>query len=201
MTESIFNVKTKRIRTWSGRSQGDEIEALRESVYDFIVNDIIPNVHNKRVLEIGPATSPQGGQEQYFVDIKKRLLEQGNEYKSCDISPNSGADIIGDVTAINRSYDTLKQYDVIIALEVLEHVEKVWEVSSLFNWLLDEGGRVYVSTPFTFLQHDPKPDYWRFTENGMESLFGHWFDCELTKVLTESDGARALHMRLVGTKK
>lgn len=200
MTDELFSVSTKHISSASLLGLDQEILLLRQSVYDFTLNEIYRNIHNMRVLEIGPATTPQGGASRYFLNIKEQLLKQGNEYTSLDISPNSGADIIDDVVRLLNHVDKWS-FDAIIALEVLEHVRELWKIPGVFFDALDHKGKFYITSPFYFTHHDPKPDYWRISEDGYKALFGDLFKLKVSKFIVEHGGSRPLNIRVVGSKK
>jgi len=199
MTDALFSVSTKHISEADLLSLDKEINLLRESVYDFAIHTIIPNTHNVRVLEIGPATKIQGNAQKYFVNIKDKLLAQGNEYTSLDINPKSGADIIDDVVYLLNHVKS-HSFDVIIALEVLEHVEQLWKIPGIFYDVLDIKGKFYVTSPFYFTHHDPKPDYWRISEDGYRTLFGDLFRLNVNKFIVENYGGRPLNIRVTGSK-
>lgn len=178
-----------------------EIEILRRSVRSFFYNKILPQTENKKVLEIGPAIKKYTPIPELFVDTKRELLQLGNEYYSCDIDPDSEADYICDFLEIEK-FGLLEEFDVIIALEVLEHTTKVWDVPGVFRRLLKPSGMVYVSTPFYFLWHDPKPDLWRLSRDGLKFLFESGFDVEIESTSdTEDDGTHPIHHTLVGKKR
>jgi hypothetical protein len=198
--DELFNVSIRRTKAHPLPDIDKEIRLLRWSVQDFALKRIIPNVHNKRVLEIGPATHPQGHAPEYFVNIKEKLLEQGNEYTSLDIVPNSGADIICDVVNLLNHVDKWS-FDVIIGLEVLEHVRQLWKVPGVFFDVLDHKGKFYTSSPFYFVHHDPKPDYWRVSEDGYRALFGDLFKLDVEKFIIEDNGNRPLNIRVTGSKR
>src|SRR3990172_285846 len=171
---------------------------LRWSVYDF-TQEILNEVRGARVLEVGPRTDfdhaslPMKDIMPPFFDLGKALKELGNESLSCDFSQNIPADYHCDFIDIPGE----GVFDVIIALEVLEHSPKVWEASTAFHRLLKPGGGLYVSTPFYVYHHDPYPDYWRFTEEGFEALLGKEFELDITKILWKADdGQRPVHFRV-----
>lgn len=200
MMDESFNVNIKLIKSYKLPSIAAEIKYLRNSVHLFLRDVILPNTHNKRVLEIGPAIKERAANPEYFIDTKKVLLEQGNSYTSLDIDPTSGADIIADVASLLNHVDKWS-FDVIIGLEVLEHVRFLWKIPGIFFDALDNKGIFYISSPYYFVYHDPKPDYWRISQDGYKALFGDLFKLDITKVVVEPDGGRPINIQVVGRKK
>jgi hypothetical protein len=77
-----------------------------------------------------------------------------------------------------------------------------WKFPETFYKLLKDGGRLFLSVPFYCRQHDPKPDYWRFTEDALKLMFEPYFNIEITKLLWKhDDGQRPVHLTLEGIKK
>lgn len=68
------------------------------------------------------------------------------------------------------------QLDHIVAVNVLEHMEQVWEFPKKCTDLLSEGGRVHIYVPFSLRFHGPSPDLWRFTDTGLKYLMRD-FEC------------------------
>ena len=63
-----------------------------------------------------------------------------------------------------------KQFDLVLMLEVLEHVEKPFDVSSEILRVLQPEGNLLLSVPFTFGIHEAPYDFWRFTKYGLMKL-------------------------------
>jgi len=53
----------------------------------------------------------------------------------------------------------------IIALEVIEHVSKIWELYDIFNHILIPGVKIFLPTPYYFFRHAQFLDYWRISED------------------------------------
>lgn len=72
------------------------------------------------------------------------------------------------------SYDP--QPDTIIAVNVLEHMERVWEFPEHCKRVLKGHGIVQVLVPYNLRFHGPAPDLWRFTDTGLKHLM-KGFEC------------------------
>ena len=61
-------------------------------------------------------------------------------------------------------------YDVVIAMEVLEHTTDPFLGVREIRRLLKNGGLLLASAPWNFRIHGPIPDCWRFSEHGWKVL-------------------------------
>lgn len=68
----------------------------------------------------------------------------------------------------------------ILAVNVLEHMERVWEFPRHCKTILKGKGRVHVFVPYNLRFHGPKPDLWRFTDTGLKHLMKD-FKCTFIK--------------------
>jgi SAM-dependent methyltransferase len=56
-------------------------------------------------------------------------------------------------------------------ISVLEHAQHPWLLAENIERLLYSGGTLYLSVPFVWRLHDYPQDLWRFTADGIRSLF------------------------------
>jgi SAM-dependent methyltransferase len=90
-------------------------------------------------------------------------------------------------------------FDCVICLEVLEHVADPFAAARELKRVLRPGGALFLTVPFLTGYHGTKssrsgahddfPDYWRFTHQGLQKLFGDLRDLEV-KPLTGPIEAR-----------
>jgi SAM-dependent methyltransferase len=174
-----------------------EVKNLRKHIFDFI-NDVILLQSFQSVLEIGPMNLKWTPVKNLYVDTRTKFMEKNIDYLSVDCDDLSEADVICDIVDLNNYID--KTFDAIIALDVLEHVAEIWKVPKIFHSLLNEGGKLFISLPFYFYNHQPHPDYWRLSEDAIRLLFGEFFEIEIDKLCIE-DERKPLHFNIVCTKK
>jgi SAM-dependent methyltransferase len=62
-------------------------------------------------------------------------------------------------------------FDVFIADQVLEHVERIWDAAKEVCRVLKPGGLAIMTTPFLLPLHDCPVDCWRITPHGYRVLF------------------------------
>lgn len=91
-----------------------------------------------------------------------------SKYVAFDMVASSNVDIVGDVL-MPPFHD--ESFNTIICTQVLEHVEKPWIVASQIRRILKKDGIAIVSAPFVFPYHADPYDFFRYTRQGLESLF------------------------------
>ena len=65
----------------------------------------------------------------------------------------------------------LGQFAHIDCMSVLEHSRRPWLMAQNIERLLEPGGSLYITAPFVWRVHAYPDDYFRFTVNGVKSLF------------------------------
>jgi SAM-dependent methyltransferase len=90
--------------------------------------------------------------------------------------------VIGDITDCPEIESAT--YDVVVSVDVFEHVRRPWSAADEITRLLRPGGLSYTSTLFSWRYHPVPVDYWRFTPECLEFLFG-----ELETIEAEFDTA------------
>jgi SAM-dependent methyltransferase len=99
---------------------------------------------------------------------KSLILKKAASYLAFDIVPGKNVDVVGDVLSMpfeNGSFDTA------ISTQVLEHVEKPWIMVKEINRILRPGGICFLSAPFLVSYHPDPTDFFRYTKEGVHSLF------------------------------
>jgi SAM-dependent methyltransferase len=76
-------------------------------------------------------------------------------------------DCISDLTAIPLADSS---YDLILCTQVLEHLPYPGKALAEMNRLLKPGGRLWLSTPLFYQEHEIPYDYYRYTRYGLERL-------------------------------
>ena len=87
--------------------------------------------------------------------------------KNLELQPGSNIDYVGSVIKIPCSKN---YFDVVIAQEVLEHVESPPLAVAEIYRVLKVGGYIYLQLPFIIGFHPCPKDFWRFTHQGIMEL-------------------------------
>ena len=124
-------------------------------------NKLIPILQqleqNKNVLEIGSSSY-----EVYRKHIKSP------HYHSLDIVKHDNVDIVGDIHNLDWDSD---YFDIILGIEILEHLYDPKAAVQQVLRLLKPGGICVITTRFMFPYHPCDKDYYRFTKDSLADLF------------------------------
>jgi|11_taG_2_1085331.scaffolds.fasta_scaffold00254_12 SAM-dependent methyltransferase len=124
----------------------------------------------KKILEVGVARSNPNvctHHEALFTNVKS--------YVKTDFQDDGiDVDIVSDIHRLEDTFDT-SSFDGVLARSVYEHVEKPWVASASINKVLKLGGLAHIDTHLTFPIHGYPNDYFRFTTDGLVSLFDDSF--------------------------
>lgn len=111
-----------------------------------------------RVVDLG------AGKAKYKEIIKK----SAKDYVAFDMFPGVNIDIVGDIINTGLSADF---FDTVICTQVFEHIPKPWLAVKEINRILKNDGICIVTAPFIQASHADPHDYFRYTTEGMKSLF------------------------------
>ncbi len=98
---------------------------------------------------------------------KEIILRNAKSYTGIDIEPGPFVDIVGDVTDPPIEDES---FDTIVSNQVIEHVRKPWKMIEHAARILRPGGTLIITGPFLVPYHAHPHDYFRYTEQGMQSL-------------------------------
>jgi len=101
--------------------------------------------------------------------IKNVLKQNHVQFKEIDIDPKRNPDFVCDICDMAPIADG--SVDVVVCMEVLEHVTNPVKAISEMRRVLKDGGVVIGSTPFTFPIHDAPNDFFRYTKFGLDHIF------------------------------
>lgn len=142
------------------------------------LRDIAPSVKGKRVLEIGSGRLIKGEEAYSAIHIFKDVVE----FRQTDLDVSFGHEPL-DITDMNVQ----QTYDLILCLNVLEHVYDFQLAIRNLHDALVNGGRLVIAVPFAFPLHDEPHDYYRYTEFALHRMLSA-FD----KVEVEIKGFRKM---------
>lgn len=91
-----------------------------------------------------------------------------DEYVGVDYMEGEGVDLVEDVT--NLPFDD-KSVNTVIAMNLFEHVEKVWLAIDEVKRVLSDDGMVIFGTPFSYEIHACPEDYYRYTPFFYNKMF------------------------------
>lgn len=91
-----------------------------------------------------------------------------------DMLKGEGVDVVMNMENRDAISDLLMDhgtFDHIECVSVLEHSRKPWLIAQNMEVVLRPKGTLYVTVPFIWREHAYPNDYWRFTREGLLSLF------------------------------
>ncbi len=77
--------------------------------------------------------------------------------------------IIGDIT--KESSLPNKKFDLIVCIDVFEHINRPWKAAENIIKLLNKGGFCIIFTVWSWRYHPCPIDYWRFSPDCLKFLF------------------------------
>lgn len=148
----------------------DNFQALaRQHIRDFRIRNVPRD--GGRVLEIGPEH------------------DCWHNADTLDIKP--GGTWRADITKRTPIPDS--HYDVVLCMEVLEHVISPIDAITEIGRILRPSGVLLVSAPFNFRIHGPVPDLWRFSEHGWRVLLKDFDDVLIDALETPERPLMPIH--------
>ncbi len=132
---------------------------------------LAPSAKGKRVLEIGSGKQVRGKETYSAVHIFQDVAE----FRQTDMNPEFGHEIL-DITTMNLD----GKYDLILCLNVLEHVYDFQTAIQNLHRALKDGGRLVVAVPFAFPMHDEPHDYYRYTEFALRRMLADFQNIDLS---------------------
>lgn len=136
------------------------ISGNRKAYYKGL-EEIAANSEGKVVLEIGSGKQIKGKNSYSAV----HLFPDAEEFIMTDINPDFGHKVL-DITKMKDK----EKYDIILCLNVLEHVFEFQKAVDNMHKSLKMGGTLCIAVPFAFPLHDEPTDYWRYTEHSLRKI-------------------------------
>lgn len=154
-------------------------------------------------LKSGSIVLSIGGFGAVDAAIKHKIAGKNITFETFDIDPKHSPDSIGDVQNLSEFYLARKELpDLIIALEVLEHVENPTVAIEECHKALSADGVLVFSTPWITPIHDRPHDYWRMTPQALRQVAHSFPDVKIFARGNQFDSILALLLRgLFSSKK
>src|SRR5581483_5327491 len=128
--------------------------AVRKPLLDWLTG---VDVKGARILDVGAGDRPY-----------EPLWSEAKEVVAFDMPGNARADLHGSIDAIPAGDAS---FDVVLCLQVLEHVPDPAAAIRELRRVVRPGGRVLASTHGVYPFHPNPDDLWRWTHQGLERAF------------------------------
>jgi len=112
---------------------------------------------NQKTLDVGCG-------DKYYSDLFPNCV-------TVDIDKQRKPDIVADVYNLPFAND---EFEIILCLEVLEHLNNPTRAIFELKRVLKNGGKIILSTRFIMTLHDTPNDFLRYTKYGLKELFNDW---------------------------
>lgn len=122
-----------------------------------LARHVLPYVSGK-TLDLGAGTAK----------YKNIITEKSTEYVAFDLFPGENIDKVGDILATGFPDNS---FNTVFCTQVFEHIPTPWLAVKEIKRLLSPGGIAVVTAPFLQAYHADPHDYFRYTKEGMKSLF------------------------------
>ena len=127
------------------------------------LKNFLLNYKNNKILDFGC------GDTRY-----KKFIEENNEYIGVD-SKTTGFENSKKFADFYWDNQTLpfedEKFDVIICTEVLDDIEDIDTTTLELKRVLKKNGKIFITMPFLFGEHDIPYDFRRFTSFGIKKFF------------------------------
>lgn len=131
------------------------LSRLRCIIEDVIRKYIDGDTRKKRLLDFGCGAVP------YLPLFANKV----SKYVTCDIAGNPHAEVVIDPDGNVPLSD--ESFDLVLSVQVLEHVDDVAKYLSEANRILDKDGLLLLSTHGQWRWHPCPKDLWRWTHEGL----------------------------------
>ncbi len=125
------------------------------------LHEMAPSEKGRRVLEIGSGKQVKGKEAYSAVHI----FEDVAEFCQTDLNPEYGHEPL-DISDM----EITSAYDVVLCLNVLEHVHDFQIAVKNLHAALVDGGQLAMAVPFAFPLHDEPHDFYRYTEFALRRM-------------------------------
>lgn len=137
---------------------------------DTFVRGLAGRSRGNRILEIGSGKATNGT----YLKSYKHYFDATNDFIQSDINPAYGHRV---VDLMRMEYEDA--FDMILCLNVLEHVFDLEGAARSLHRAIRSPGLVGVVVPALYPLHDEPYDYWRLTEHSLRRVFSDFRDLEI----------------------
>jgi SAM-dependent methyltransferase len=132
--------------------------AVRAPLAAWLREEAARRKHPYRVLDVGCGVKP------YYPFFEP----YASEYVGVDVVENPAADLQGAVESLPVEDAS---FDLVLCIQVLEHVEDPAKGVRELRRVVAPGGAVLASTHGVMVYHPTPVDFWRWTHTGLDRLF------------------------------
>jgi len=159
--ESYLRLPRHKLLQAMPRWLRDRLDLHHTRINELIRRAAESSTSGQRVLDAGAG---EGRYRPYFEHLHYVGIDLAVGDASWDYSR---LNVLGDLTNLPLCD---KVFDLVLCLEVLEHVREPQQVLQELYRVLRPGGKLYFSVPMSWHQHQQPHDYFRYTSFGLRYL-------------------------------
>jgi hypothetical protein len=126
----------------------------------------LAQIPHPRVIELGTRRQPGQGNTRHSAWVPHAAAYVGVDYET-----GEDVDLVADAHELSK-HIPCESVDGVVSCSVFEHIKYPWIAALEIAKILKVGGVVFIHTHQTFALHAHPHDYWRFTTEGLTTLFG-----------------------------
>jgi len=146
-----------------------------EKIVGFVRSWYYPTYLSQRHLQMVPSLLERWGPHARVLNIGGGSQHYADNVITMDLFPSAATALVGDA---HRLPCAASSCDAALAIAVLEHLRRPWEVVKEIERVLKPGGEIYIEVPFMQPYHADPSDYYRYTIPGLRSLFEQFEEIE-----------------------
>lgn len=141
-------------------------------------------ISGRLILDVGAGSPEYRNEKQpYIAKLYRQMAGSGAEIKTFDFNADNGAEITADICDEDLLNKVKQRFDVVIAANILEHVEDIETAAKNLCGLVKSQGRLVVTVPKTLPRHPhPIDNGWRPNAEELAEKFA----CLMRLIRTES---------------
>ena len=151
------------------KSPADVSQQAPSHPANLLLANFVNRLHATRVAEVLELGSLRS--EATRSTIHREWAAPDAHFVCSDFQDGLDVDVVADIHVLSQHFvpETL---DAVIACSVFEHVQRPWIGAAEIGRVLKPGGQVFIQTHFAFPLHGYPSDYWRYTREALETIFG-----------------------------
>lgn len=162
MSKPLYNFLSQKVAHVLFRARSFNIKNIKK---------FAKGIEHQDILELG-----SGGKREENKYSARKYFSGSNNFIQSDVMPDSGHPIVDAVRM-----DFKEKYDIVLCLNVLEHVFDYQQAINNIHKALKQGGTAVISVPAFYPWHSQPNDFWRFSEYALGQMLAAFSKIEIAR--------------------